>query len=110
MLSSHFMMAQEITSDKKIKEIDNLIEYNSFDLAEKKANSLFRLLSEKSDNKKHLKQRLKVRFQQGLIKDDQFDHRGALPIFLQVLKGTDENKLYKLSCEVRIKKRRLPFT
>lgn len=100
LISGHFAMAQDVTVDERIKEIDSLIEYNQFDEAEKKADNLYKLLNSERSDKKYAEQRAKVRLQQGIIIDNQFDHSQALPVLLDALDIAEKNNLYRIACQV----------
>ncbi len=103
LLSGRSAMAQDFSVDREIEKIDSLIEYNQFDKAKEKADSLYRLLNKEYGSKKYLEQRLKVRLQQGLIIDNQFNHTDALPLFLEVLDKAEKNKLHRLACRANIR-------
>lgn len=102
LISGHFAMAQYSALDIEIKKIDSLITYQQLDAAEKKANSFHKLLNQKYHSNKYLEKRVSVRLLQGLIKDRQYLHNNALPIFLEVLKEAEENNLYRIACRAKI--------
>lgn len=101
--SGHFAMAQDVTIDERIKEIDSLIEYNQFDEAEKKADNLYKLLNSERNDKKYAEQRAKVRLQQGVIIDNRFDHSKALPVLLDALDIAEKNNIYRIACQAYIR-------
>lgn len=101
--SGHFAMAQDVTIDERIKEIDSLIEYNQFDEAEKKADNLYKLLNSERNDKKYAEQRAKVRLQQGVIIDNRFDHSKALPVLLDALDIAEKNNIYSIACQAYIR-------
>lgn len=103
LIFSHFAMAQGFSVDQEIKKIDSLIEYNQLQEAEKKADKLYKLLNEKYNNKEYLEKRLYVRFHQGKIIDNQFEHRNALPIFIEILQESEKHKLYRIACQTNIR-------
>jgi len=72
--------------DKAISKIDCLIYYNNFETAERKVDSLYGILKNRS-GKKQVQQALEVRYQKALIADNRFDHGKALPVFMEVLDG-----------------------
>jgi two-component sensor histidine kinase len=96
------MMAQEISVDDEIQKVDSLIEYHHYDVAEKLAYDLNKLLKEKYSGKKYLEQRLEVHFRVAIILDKQFKHLEAFPLFLDVLDLAEKNNLYKLACRANI--------
>lgn len=102
MLFSYFITAQNSFIEKEFKEIDSLIEYHHLPEAKEKADKLQQLLLDKYKGKKYLEQQLNVKFRQGIIIDKQFDHKTALPIFLEALTMAEKNKLNKIACEANI--------
>jgi two-component sensor histidine kinase len=99
-LVGHLAMAQDF--DSKIKEIDSLITYTQFNVAEKKINSLYQLLHQKRFNEKYKEEKVLVGLLQGLIQDRQYQHTKALSIFLEVLKEAEKNHLYRIACRAKI--------
>ncbi|WP_160110603.1 sensor histidine kinase [Aequorivita lipolytica] len=95
-------IGQNIAVDKEIQKIDTLIEYNQYDKARKKADSLYQVLV-KINRGEVLEQRLEVRLQQGIIFDNQFEHKKALEIFLEVAQKAETNNLYRILCISYIK-------
>jgi two-component sensor histidine kinase len=95
--------AQHLDLNHEIREIDSLIRYNQFDDAQKKADQAYNLLQEKYKGKEYLNQKLEVRFLQGIIKDSRFDHDDALPVFMEILKMAEKNKLHYMACRATIR-------
>jgi len=99
---SHFTMAQDISINKEINRIDSLIEYKQFDVAEKEADNLHKLLNEKYPRNQYQEEKALVHLLQGLVKDRQYQHNKALSIFLEVLKEAEKNNLYRIACRAKI--------
>ncbi len=95
-------MAQGLVLNKEIQKIDSLITYTQLDVAEKKANSFYKLLNQKYHSEEYLQERALVHLQQGLVKDRQYQHNAALSIFLAVLKEAEKNNLYRIACRAKI--------
>ncbi len=95
-------MAQHAALNMEIKEIDSLITYTQLDAAEKKANSLYKLLNQKYHSGNYLEERVSVHLLQGSVKDRQYQHNKALPIFLEVLKEAEKNNLCRIACRAKV--------
>lgn len=100
-LFSNLVMAQNqnVILTKEIQKINNLIEYNQLDEAEKSNKKLYQLFSTKYSNKTYLEQRLKVRLQQGIIEDNRYEHTVSIPIFYEVLDEAEKNRLDRIIAE-----------
>lgn len=93
--------AQKVfNDDKDIKEIDSLIYYNDFKTAEKRVDNLYAKMTKSKGNVTKL---LELRYQKGLIIDNQFEHGNALPVMMEVLEQSEKNKLYHLNCRAAIR-------
>lgn len=103
LIYGHLSMAQNHDVGREIQRIDSLIEYNQFDKAEKKTDSLYQLLENKYEGEDQLEQRLKVRLQQGILLDNKFDHKKALHLFLEVAEKAEKYDLHRLLCISYIK-------
>ncbi len=102
----HSLKAQDNQVTKEILAIDSLLVYVQLDLAHKKADSLYRLLSAEQyadGSAERLEQVLTVRLQEGIALDELSEHSKALPIFMEVLKIAEKNKFHKLICRTYIR-------
>jgi two-component sensor histidine kinase len=102
MFICHSAMAQDMAIDREIKTIDTLIYYNHFQQAEDKVDSLYTILKNHR-NKKLIAQQLELRYRKALIIDNRFEHVDALPIFMEVLQGSEKYNLYHLLCKTNIR-------
>jgi two-component sensor histidine kinase len=102
LISGHFSIAQDFDAAREIKKIDSLIEYNRFDIAQRKANSLYRQL-EISKTKKHKAQLLELKYLQALLLDRKDDASiEPLKILLNISDQAESEKLYLLSCKIAL--------
>lgn len=103
LISGHFAVAQDFAVDKEIQKIDSLIEYNRFDIAQRKTDSLYRQLDKFNLRKKNKAQLLEIKFRQALILDRQ-DKPSAEPlrILLEIKDETEAERLYALSYRIHL--------
>jgi len=94
--------AQDVSIDKEIKKIDSLIVLKEFDIAKKKTNYFYKLLSEQCHRDQCIEQKLMIRYLQGEIENRLYNQNKALEIFLEVMKEAEENKFYKIACRAKI--------
>ena len=71
LLASHFTMAQRIAISEKLTEIDSLIKYSRFDIAQRETDSLYEVLNTFSKKHKYKTELLELRFRHALIIDRQ---------------------------------------
>jgi two-component system, sensor histidine kinase PdtaS len=97
----HFTMAQNFSVDSKIKEIDSLIQYNNFNIAQIKTDRLYQQLNDSKEGKKYKTQILELRFRTALI----FDRQEASPaktiqILQELIDKAEAEQLHSLSCRI----------
>lgn len=97
----HFTMAQNFSVDCKIKEIDSLIQYNNFNIAQIKTDRLYQQLNDSKEGKKYKTQILELRFRTALI----FDRQEASPaktiqILQELIDKAEAEQLHSLSCRI----------
>ncbi|MFA7445167.1 MAG: hypothetical protein WCY89_04420, partial [Flavobacteriaceae bacterium] len=101
LIFSHFMMAQKSVFDSQIKEIDSLIQYNQFEAAQRKTDSLYQHFNSSKEQKKHKAGLLELKFRQALILDRQ-DRPSSEPlqILLEITDEAEAERLHSLSCRI----------
>ncbi len=87
----------------ELNRIDSLIWYNDFLWAEKRVDSNLIVLEKNISNRKSNESYLELLFRKALIIDDKFDHRLALPIFMEVLASAQKKKFNRLTCKTMIR-------
>lgn len=94
-------MGQDYAVDKEIEKIDSLIQYSQFDLAQKKTDSLYNLLSKYKLQKKSKAQVLELQFRKALIIDRQKELPSeSLKILIEIITQAEAEKLPSLVCRI----------
>lgn len=115
LISGHFIVAQDISNaqrhirtepllpDKEIQQIDSLIKYNQFEIAQRKTDSLYQQLSTLSKRKKQKEQLLELKFRQAVILSKQDGSpRELLQILLSIIDEAEALRLHTLSYRIHL--------
>lgn len=101
LIISPFTMAQNFSVDKKIKEIDSLIQYNQMDVAQIKNDHLYLQLNNFKERKKHKAQLLELRYRNAVILDrKEASPAKLLRILLELIDEVEAEHLHSLSCRI----------
>ncbi len=94
-------MAQNVAVDREIKKIDSLIEYNTFDIAQRKTDSLYKQLNTAQNRKRYKAQLLEIQYQQAVILDRKDDSSPeSLKILLDIEEKAEAENSHTLSFKV----------
>lgn len=101
LLCCHITMAQVFTLDKEINELDSLIKYSRFAIAQKKIDSLYRELSNTEAKKKHKAGLLEIRYRHVVLLDRK-DHSPpeVIRALLAMIDQAEEAYLHSLCCRI----------
>ena len=99
---SHFAMAQDVALDKEVQRIEHLAEYNHYDKAEKKADSLLLLFGKQYKDTKYLEYKLRLWLLKGRMYDIKEENNKALEVLLKAVDEAESNKFYKIACHTNI--------
>lgn len=81
-----------------ISSIANLVEFNKYDLVEKKADSLYELIK----NSNYTEQILKLKLYKAIVIDRNGDLSKALALYLDILSKAEKNNFNAIICETNI--------
>lgn len=94
LFSNHIVMAKNFFAEKELKEIDSLIIYNHFEIAEKRTEILSKKLQ---NNKKYKKHFLETKFRQALILDKKNESPAKqLQLLLKIKDEAETENLFPL--------------
>lgn len=94
-------MAQKVSINKEIKKIDSLIEYNTFDIAKIKTDSLYKKLNTAQNRNRYKAQLLEIQYQQAVIFDRKDDSSPeSLKILLDIEEEAEAENLHVLSFKI----------
>ena len=97
-INSHFLMSQDFSIQKKIKEIDSLIQCDNFENAQKKTTYLYNLLRDSNQKNKYKPQLLELQFRQAVIYDEIEDLPvESLKILLNIIDEAEARNLHSLA-------------
>lgn len=95
----HFAMAQQAAINGKLIEIDSLIQYSSFDIAQRETDSLYELLNTFDKKNKYKIELLELRYRHALINERQDGSTAKLlPILQEIADKAEAAQLHSLSC------------
>jgi two-component sensor histidine kinase len=101
LIFSHFIMAQAVTFHSQLKEIDSLILYHQFDVAQKKTDSLYQDLSKSRISKKHKSDILELKFRQVVLLEEQDDVVAEpLQLLLGMIDEVEKENLHSLAYKI----------
>lgn len=91
-------MSQDFSIQKKIKEIDSLIQCDNFENAQKKTTYLYNLLRDSNQKNKYKPQLLELQFRQAVIYDEKEDLPvESLKILLNIIDEAEARNLHSLA-------------
>lgn len=94
LFSNHIVMAKNFFAEKELKEIDSLIIYNHFEIAEKRTEILSKKLQNNKKNKEHF---LETKFRQALILDKKNESPAKqLQLLLKIKDEAETENLFPL--------------
>jgi two-component sensor histidine kinase len=94
-------MAQQIKFDSAIHQIDSLILYKRLDIAQKKVDSLHKVINSINQHSKYKEEILKVRFRQAVIFDNQNESSvEPLTLLLDIKDKAEALHSYSLLCNI----------
>jgi two-component sensor histidine kinase len=102
LIYGHLVMAQGISIDKEVEKIDSLVEYNQYNEAEKKSDSLLKLFDNKYNGKEYLEQKLQLLLLKGIMYELKEDNTKALDVLLSAVDQATSNKFHKIACHANI--------
>jgi two-component sensor histidine kinase len=101
MLSLGWMaFAQHSSMAKEVEKVEYLVEYNHYEEAQKKADSLLRIF--KKSGNEYLEYELRVALQKGILYEIKEDNNKSLEILLSVVDKANNSKFHHLACHINI--------
>src|SRR5690606_27478067 len=101
LIFSHFAMAQKSTFNSQLKEIDSLILYHQFIIAQQKTDSLYQVFIKSKVSKKYKSEILELKFRNVLLLDRQDDVVAEpLQLLLEMIDEVEKEGLHSLSYRV----------
>lgn len=100
LLTGYCMLAQNTSFDKKLKEIDSLIQYDQFEAALARTAAVYNQL-QKDNEEKHKSALLELQFRKAVIYDeDKHSSVEPLKILLAIIDDAEEENLNSLSFRI----------
>lgn len=92
--------AQDSSIAKEVEKLKHLVEYNQYEQAQKKADSLLLIFNKSGD--KYLEYELSVTLQLGLMYETKEDNNKALEILLKVVDKANQSNYHNTACHINI--------
>lgn len=97
----HVAMAQRFSLDKEINKIDSLINYRQIDIAQRKTDSLYKLLNNYKGQKKSKAEWLEVRYRQAVLLHRKHNSPAEpLKILIDIIDEAEKERLHSLCCRI----------
>lgn len=97
----HVAKAQNFSLDKEINKIDSLINYGQIDIAQRKTDSLYKLLNNYKGQKKTREELLEVRYRQAVLLHRKHNSPAEpLKILIDIIDEAEKERLHSLCCRI----------
>lgn len=102
LLTGHFLKAQDLSLEREVREVDSLVEYNRYEVAEKKADSLLLVLANQPGKREITETKLQLLFLKAKMYEKKEENDRALQILLDMIGPASSGKFYKMACRANI--------